>query len=342
MILASDLAGFYFPPGSARQAEAVACLSQDGKFLTVTAGRVLLAQAPAHAVRVTSRLGGLSRKLEFPDGGLFETRDNDAVDHLMKGRSGALARLERSWRLTLLALGLVAGGTAWFAYYGVPMGAHWLAMKTPPNIARLVTDETLATMDNRVLLPTGLSVARQKDILSRFQRVAGWQNGGRQYSLLLRNSPRIGPNAFALPDGRVVMTDQLATLSHDDAELDGVFAHEMSHVNHAHGLQSVYQASLVPAAIAFVTGDASQVGQIGAILPGILLQSAYSRSFEQDADNDANGELRAHGEDPGQLANLLERMDRQTCSKSGCGPSWLGSHPATAARALRLRHVLPH
>ena len=60
-------------------------------------------------------------------------------------------------------------------------------------------------------------------------------------------------------------------------EIEGVFAHEMAHVYHAHGLQRVYQASLVPAAIAFITGDASQVGHFATILPGVLLQSAYSR-----------------------------------------------------------------
>jgi len=32
----------------------------------------------------------------------------------------------------------------------------------------------------------------------------------------------------------------------------------------AHGLQRIYQASLVPAALAFITGDASQVGHVAA------------------------------------------------------------------------------
>ena len=48
-----------------------------------------------------------------------------------------------------------------------------------------------------------------------------------------------------------------------------------------------------------------------AILPGVLLQSAYSRTFEQQADDDAAALLRRHGEDPGQLADLLERMERE-------------------------------
>ena len=316
--------------------------SDEGQICVATADGVPLTGAPFQQVKVSSRLGELSRRLEFPDGSVFDTRDNDAVDLLMQGRSGGLARLESSWRLVLCAIALVGAGTAWFAVYGVPLGAHWLALRTPPEIARLVTDETLATLDGRVLLPTHLSLARQNVISHRFEQVTKWQDGSRHYKLLLRSAPRIGSNAFALPDGRVVLTDQLVALSRNDVELDGVFAHEMSHVNRAHGLQSVYQASLVPAAIALITGDASQAGQIGAILPGILLQSAYSRAFEQTADDDANLTLRAHGEDPAALANLLERLERQTCAKEGCLPSWLGSHPGTAARALRLRSVLPH
>lgn len=340
--MASELSGLYFRAGSAQRTEAAARLSSDGRLLIFAADGGELARAPLRGITVSSRLGALSRKLEFPDGAVFETPDNDAVDRLMRGRGGRLARLETSWRLALVAIALVGIGTAWFAYYGVPWGARWLALRTPPGIARIVTDQTLVVLDKRLLLPTHLPAERQKDILDRFTRVAGWQKDGRHYALLLRDAPHIGPNAFALPDGRVVMTDQLAALSHNDEELDGVFAHEMSHVNHAHGLQSVYQASLVPAAIAFVTGDASQAGHIAAILPGILLQSAYSRTFEQTADDDANSALRTHGEDPAHLADLLERLDRQMCAKAGCLPSWLGSHPVTAARALRLRHTVPH
>jgi len=46
------------------------------------------------------------------------------------------------------------------------------------------------------------------------------------------------------------MTDQMIPLVKRDEEIEGVFAHEMSHVDRAHGLQRIYQASIVPAAIA--------------------------------------------------------------------------------------------
>jgi Zn-dependent protease with chaperone function len=335
-----QLSGFYFPPGSPRQIEAAAQISADGKSLQILATTGgMLAEAPLRYVIVTSRLGALRRKLEFPSGSVFETSENDAVDALLKGDSYLLSRLEKSWRLAMLSLLVITAGVALFALYGVPLGAHWLALRTPSSLSRLVTNETLAALDNHVLMPTALPAARQQDILARFKTVAGWENHGGHYQLLIRSAPHIGPNAFALPDGRIVMTDQLVSMAQNDAEIDAVFAHEMAHVNHAHGLQRVYQASLVPAAIAFITGDASQVAQFAAVLPGILLQSAYSRAFEQQADDDAAALLRQHGEDPGHLADLLERMERKSCGKGGCGPSWLGSHPATAERAARLRRA---
>ena len=80
------------------------------------------------------------------------------------------------------------------------------------------------------------------------------------------------------------------------------------------------------------------IGAAATVLPGVLLQSAYSRQFEQEADDDAARLLRGMGKDPGALGDLLERMQKRICgSDVGCGPSWLGSHPATAERARRLR-----
>jgi predicted Zn-dependent protease len=80
------------------------------------------------------------------------------------------------------------------------------------------------------------------------------------------------------------------------------------------------------------------VGHIATIMPGVLLQSSYSRAFEQQADDDAAAVLRRMGKSPAPLGDLLERIQKKICGGDSCGPSWLGSHPATAARAARLRH----
>jgi len=331
------LQGRYFFPLSARFADAVATV-KDGVLEIAGTDGAPLASHPLSSARASSRLGKMRRRLEFPDGGSFETQDNDAVDAMARG-SGVLYRLEQSWRLALVAIACVGAATALFILYGAPAAAGWLARHTPPSVAVYTTRQTLEAMDKVALNPSKISPGVREHYLKLFTQVAAQAPRGQAgYRLAFRDAPAIGPNAFALPDGTVILTDQMIPLVKRDEEIEGVFAHEMSHVDRAHGLQRIYQASLVPAAIAFVTGDASQIGHFAAILPGILLQSAYSREFEQQADNDAAVTLRRMGKKPAALADLLERMERKICGPRECGPNWLGSHPATSLRAQRLRH----
>lgn len=328
--------GRYFFPLSTRCVDAVAEVHGDRLEIT-TANGERLAGLLLISVRATSRLGAMRRRLDFPDGSSFDTEDNDAVDALLVP-SGWLHRLERSWRTVLASVvvaGLAAGG---FALYGVPAIAALLAHHTPPSVAVYTTRQTLEAMDKIALKPSKISPDMRQHYLKLFVAVAAKAPRGQDgYHLVFRDAPAIGPNAFALPDGTVILTDQMIPLVKHDEEIQGVFAHEMSHVDRAHGLQRIYQASLVPAAIAFITGDASQLGHFAAILPGILLQSAYSRAFEQQADDDAADLLRQMGKSPAPLADLLERMEKKVCGHDGCGPNWLGSHPATDLRAQRLR-----
>ena len=300
-------------------------------------GGAILANIPLRSARPTARLGTMLRRLDFPDGSCFETSDNDGVDQML-GRQSLLHRLENSWRAVLASVLVAAAAAVAFVVYGVPASAGWLARHTPPSIARYTAVQTLETLDKVALKPSKEPASVQEHYRTLLVAVAaGMPASASGYHLHFRDAPGIGPNAFALPDGTVIITDQMIPMVKSDDEIEGVFAHEISHVVHAHGLQRIYQASLVPATIAFVTGDASQIAQFATILPGILLQAAYSRSFEQQADDDAARQLRRMGKNPAALADLLERLDKKMCGRGDCGPSWLGSHPATTLRAERLR-----
>jgi Zn-dependent protease with chaperone function len=330
------LRGRYFFPLSSRCVNADASRLGNALEIRDDAGAILM-NIPISSARPTSRLGTMLRRLDFPDGSSFETGDNDGVDQML-GRHSLLHRLESSWRTVLVSVLVAALATAAFVVYGVPAMAGWLARHTPPSIARYTTQQTLATLDKVALKPSREPAYVQEHYRALLAAVAaGAPASASGYHLQFRDAPGIGPNAFALPDGTVIITDQMIPMVKSDDEIEGVFAHEISHVVHAHGLQRIYQASLVPATIAFVTGDASQIAQFATILPGILLQAAYSRGFEQQADDDAARQLRRMGKNPAALADLLERLDKKMCGRGGCGPSWLGSHPATTRRAARLR-----
>jgi Zn-dependent protease with chaperone function len=337
------LHGRYFFPGSARFALAQATLTENGAFCVRGADGAVLGEAAIAAIRISHRLGRLPRRFDLPGGGCFETEDNEAADTLLSNRGkgvGWIHRLERSWRWALVSVAFAGFAAYAFVVFGIPACALWLALHTPPAMSTLITEQTLDLLDKTAFAPSKLSAADSAKAETLFRKVAVMgKHGPGGYRLLIRNSETVGPNAYSLSDGTVIVTDQLWALVKNDDEIEGVFAHEIAHVDRGHVLQSIYQAALVPAAIAFATGDASQAGQLAVVLSGLLLQTAYSRRMEQQADDDDAVTLEHMGADPARLADLLERMDAHICKTSGCGPSWLGTHPATAERAARLRHA---
>jgi Zn-dependent protease with chaperone function len=335
------LAGRYFYPGSSRYVPARA-VAQDGILRVEDESGAVLAHVSFDHVEISPRMGSLRRRFTLLDAGCFETDDNDAADLLLKDRRKGISvhRLERSWRWAGISVVLAAAVVYVFVAYGIPAIALWLARETPSSVAATISSQGLGALEKTVLKPSRLTEADQQKAQALFAGVAAQgQRSASDYRLLIRSAPSLGPNALALPDGTIVMTDQLWPFVKAEDEIEGVFAHEIAHVDHAHSLQALYQAALVPAALAVVTGDISQISQMAAILPGVLVQAAYSRGLEQQADDDAAITVRRLGGNPAHMADLLERLDARLCAKSGCPPNWLGSHPQTTARAQRLRSV---
>jgi Zn-dependent protease with chaperone function len=340
----TTLEGRYFLPRSSRFVEARASAS-GGSLRIADASGTRLDEALLGKVRVSRRLGRLVRRIGFPSGGRFDAADNDAVDDLlrearMRVHGAVIDRLERSWRAAGIAA-VLAVLAAWAAItFGIPETAKVLADATPDEANRVIAEQTIRILDGGVLQPSKLPATDEAKARLIFARVTRFgKRGPTGYHLIIREGgDLVGPNAFALPDGTVIMTDEMWALIRTDDEIEGVFAHELSHIDRRHNLQMLYRAALVPAAIAVVTGDVSQVSQIATLLPGLLLQAAYSRTLEQEADDDAALTLRRMGADPAALGALLRRMDAALCQRNACPPSWIGSHPDTEARAQHLRN----
>jgi Zn-dependent protease with chaperone function len=144
------------------------------------------------------------------------------------------------------------------------------------------------------------------------------------------------PNAFALPDNSIIVTDDLIALAEHPDELTGVIAHEIAHIEHNHVMtNSVRQ---VGAGIFFdiVFGGAG-AGQAVAIASVNLASLRYSRGDEEDADARGFEYLDAAGVDSGGLARLFDRFEQLTEEQGGDIPTLLSSHPASAARAAAAR-----
>ena len=144
------------------------------------------------------------------------------------------------------------------------------------------------------------------------------------------------PNAFALPDHSIVVTDDLIAMAEHPDEITGVIAHEIAHIEHDHIMKNIIRS--VGAGIFFdVVFGGAGAGQMVAIASVNLAGLRFSRDDEADADARGLDYLEAANIDTGGLARFFDRFAEEAEAHGGEIATLLSSHPATAARAEAAR-----
>ncbi len=307
-------------------------------------------------LKISDRLGNAPRTITFANGAACELQggaDTNAFLAQFAPRESAWFRAQFDWRwMAASAVGLVVIALAGYRW-GVPMATDFIAERLPDVVTEKVSAVALAEIDRTILDPSKLAEARRQSIAERFAAMKTPDGSVINHRVEFRDAKKIvGPNAFALPSGTIVMTDQLVDMMKDDEQILGVLAHELGHVHHNHGMRNVIQASFVGAAIGYWIGDFSAVLAGGAT---VVLQTKYSREYETEADDFGAAMMRANGMSPESLASalaLLEsegraskksdapatpRKEKKKRSADGDWSDYISSHPNTAQRIERLR-----
>ncbi|MCW8958384.1 MAG: M48 family metallopeptidase [Gammaproteobacteria bacterium] len=295
-------------------------------------------------VRVSSRLGNTPRYLTLPDGWKFETRDNDAVDSLLRqnrqhGWNAWLHKLESRWHYVVAALAFVVVFVWVMLQYGLPAAAEGIAYRLPATITDDVSEQTLGYLDKHLFAPSELPEAQQTRLQLRFAAMTSSLDSGHDFRLQFRKGGEaLGANAFALPSGTIVMTDELVALSENENELAAILAHELGHVMYRHSLRQILQNSVLSLFITYTTGDASS---LVVALPMMLVQLGYSRDFEREADRYAHDYMLENGIALEHFAHILSRIEvshrerREEMKRRGERAKvfeYLSTHPDTGER----------
>lgn len=301
-----------------------------------TGGEKPLASAGPSWVEISGRVGSIPRRVTFPDGSVFETWDNDGIDRYLaetgKGGAGLVHWLEQ-FRLRLIVIVLLAFVLGGVVYrWGVPALVEVAILTTPPIVPQLMAQGTLETLDKTAFSPTTLPEGRRKEITDGFARIAAQSpRGAGAYTLNFRDGGLIGPNAFALPDGTLVITDQLVTLAGGDTEMIiGVLAHEIGHVELEHSLRQFYRAAGMTGLIMLIAGDVGSSVEDVLVQGGGLLALSYSRAAEAEADRRSVELMAKAGYDPAAIARFFTLLEEKLGDKSGT--NILSTHPGTPER----------
>jgi len=326
---------------------------------------------PIGLLSFSSRIGNTPRFIDFPDQYRFETSDNNAVDKLLntctqKGhvKPGLVDKwvhkIESSKRLIITSLGLVII-TCWLSIqYGIPYFSKQLANALPVELATSIGSGTLDIMDESLMSPSQLPVARSQALQTIFQGLLPEDQDGIPLKLIFRKSEIVGANAFALPSGTIIFTDEMVELAENDDELKTIMLHEIGHVMHRHSLRHVIQQSGLALVVLLISGDVSGSSAIILAIPGLLLEASYSQAIEFEADTYALTNLTRHNISPKHFAAIMERLEKSHQRDTETGDQfdeeselskvefeesersfkdYFSSHPPTQARLERFKSL---
>ncbi len=331
----TELRGIYYDGVTSEPTEVVVALDEHG--VLHVAGLLGPVSHALAAVRIDGRLGTTARSLWFSDGAKCESNDQAAVDALARrqGKGGAgrwVHALESSWRSALgavvLLMLLMGAGANW----GIPFAARRVANAVPQAMAYDLGRGTLEVFDRTFLEPSELTDEQRQRLEREFAGMAA-HYPDLPLSLTFRRG--IGPNAFALPDGTVIATDELVKLSQNDQQVMAVLAHEIGHVHHRHSLRMALESSTVLLLVSAYLGDVTQLTTLSASLPGVYAQAHYSRDHETEADTFALEYMDQTGIARRNFADILRALQKASGPDGERGLQYLASHPPTSERVRR-------
>lgn len=151
-------------------------------------------------------------------------------------------------------------------------------------------------------------------------------------------------NAFAAPSGYVLITKGLIAILKNEAELAGVLAHEVGHIQQQHHLRQVVQQRISQAFIGESANVSFQMGLKGdseviQFKTTDLYSNGLARSDELEADRVGAVLAARAGYDPFGLPAALQTMDGLSADDPSLALLFK-THPKPAERLLELETVM--
>jgi Zn-dependent protease with chaperone function len=276
-----------------------------------------------------------------------------------------VASMTASWPKVAAALLATIVLLVWFDRQGAGALGNAVLRVVPESVDRRIGEQVEESIRADWLSPTKGLPLRQQRIKRRFDEVAARVAPGRELDLQFhrtkaepvrtqrqsrpdgdeeggmtlpgrrddeRSSRREddgGFNAFALPNGTIVLLDGMVAKLSDD-EVMMVLGHELGHVVHRHGMQGVMRSLGLVTVAGVVFGDFST---IAATALATLQSFAHSRDAEREADDFGRRFAKEAGLPAGTEAEVWRKLfDAQRGAGAGEVPEWLSTHPSTQER----------
>lgn len=143
-------------------------------------------------------------------------------------------------------------------------------------------------------------------------------------------------NAFAFPNGHLIIYSGLVLDSENQEELTGVICHEIAHIELNHVMKKLVKEIGLSVLISMTTssGGTETIKQTAKILSS----SAFDRQLEKEADIKAVDYMIKAKVNPEPLANFLYKLSKNE-EEADKYLTWIGTHPELEERA---KYIIEH
>ncbi|MDR2100452.1 MAG: M48 family metalloprotease [Campylobacteraceae bacterium] len=283
-------------------------------------------------IEIRAKLKNTPQSVSFSDGSYCELGADDFF--CINNQDKVILKLESKIKYAALSFAVLCLFVLFCLTYGATMAANMIAPQIPKTAVEKMSVQTLEFFDKYYMSESKIDKTKQDFIKRRFNMLL---NKNSDLNLHFRSSEFFGANAFALPNGDIVLFDDLVEIEKDSEfrGIIGVLAHESGHVAHLHGLKMLVKSSISSALIGYLTGDFS--GFITSFST-LMVEAKYSRSHENEADLYAIKVLKKNNISTAYMADLFDEIAKKhKLSDNTTLKSILSSHPLIEERIEQLR-----
>ena len=278
-----EISGKLYLSGQSKSLPAVLLGFNGGFWLQSNSKEINLEVHPDKMI-IQAPVGSLPYKILLAEGHLFEAENNQETKEFLEccekpNAESWLGYLEQKKTVIFIGIIMMAALVITVPRYILPWAGDQVANWIPHSWLMMAGDKTLAILDESFFSPSELALQDQEKLTHEFNRMASLVLKDQTARLVFRQSEEIGPNAFALPGGVVVLTDELVEIAEDQAGVIGVLAHELGHVHLKHPARRLVRSLMALALVSLIFDDAATFAEELAAVSGSLISLAYTLSL---------------------------------------------------------------
>lgn len=243
-----------------------------------------------------------------------------------KGSTGFYQKLLGMDLPSHIMLALVILGVISLVYvFVMPWATEKAVMFLPKNYENFISDTFFDQYMKYTLVDSD-----RTDALRLFASQLNLNNT-KEINFTVINSETV--NAFALPDGNIILFTGIIDRMQNYEELAGLIGHEVAHVNNRHSIKMMCRNLTGYIFLSVVLSDVNGIMSMVRDNIHTLQSLTYSWAFEREADREGMEMLISNQIDPKGMSALFTRL-QTNCD--GLLPEFLSSHPVTEDR---MRHI---